>query len=356
MNWVPTLKNGNLIQVNWFLNYANKPQTLAFSPGLFPDFFSDGMPYKQTLQHVKVPTVFTQANIGYRFTKGKIKQIYNISAMLEDQQLKTAIDLNRKGEVKESLVDSTWNDLHWTRSNLSVNATYEWNTHKWSSKLILPLVWQQTKYKDEYYHIHEGDQNLLFNPSFLTKLRVKQEDELSFSYLRDNSFGTIENVYRGFLIRNYRTLSVNNSGINSSRIDNVGLNYKMGRTIQMLFVNFGFNYRQSLSNTMLSNMVNESFIQTNLIEKENVVKSYQGSIGLDKFIFALASTMKINATWSLTDYNQFFNEEILPFQNVAYGLNPKMELKVWERVNLSYSGNFSWVNMRQITGIDGLTS
>src|SRR5690606_27097272 len=57
LNWVPSLKNGNLIQVNWFLNYANKPQTLAFSPGLFPDFFSDGMPYEQTLQHVKVPTV-----------------------------------------------------------------------------------------------------------------------------------------------------------------------------------------------------------------------------------------------------------------------------------------------------------
>lgn len=354
LEWVPELRNGDIVQVNWFLNYANKPQTLAFSPGLFPDVFSSGIPYEQTLQHVEVPTIFTQADIGYRLTKGKIKQFYRVGAMLEDQQLRTAIDLNRAGIVEASPLDSTQNNMHWKRSAISLNAEYEWSNKRLSTKLILPVSWQNTNYVDVHFDLNDSQNNLLFNPSFFAKLRVQQEDELSVSYEHGNSFGTIENVYRGLLIRNYRTLSTNSSGINESRSDQVGLNYKLGKTVKLMFINFGLNYNQSVSSTMLSNVINEESIQTQLIEQENVVKSYNASIGFDKYIFALSSTMKIAASWSLSDYNQLFNEEILPFQNIAYTLKPTMELKVWERVNLSYSGQLSWVNTRQKAGVEGL--
>ena len=354
LEWVPELRNGDIVQVNWFLNYASKPQTLAFSPGLFSDVFSAGIPYEETFQHVDVPTIFTHADIGYRLTKGKIKQFYRVGAMMEDQQLKTAIDLNIGGVVETSSLDSTRNNMDWKRSAISVSAEYEWSNKRLSTKLILPISWQHTNYEDVHFDLNDSQDNVLFNPSFFAKLRVEPEGELSLSYEHGNSFGTIENVYRGLLIRNYRTLSTNSSGINESRSDKVGLNYKLGRTIKLMFINFGLNYNQSVSSTMLSNVINEESIQTQLITQENVVKSYNASIGFDKYIFALSSTMKIAASWSLSDYNQLFNTEILPFQNIAYTLKPSMELKVWEKVNLSYSGQLSWVNTRQKAGVAGL--
>lgn len=354
LEWVPELKNGDIVQVNWYMNYANKPQTLAFSPGLFPDIFAAGIPYEQTLQHVEVPTFFTRGSIGYRLPKGKIKQFYTVGAMLEDQKLKSRIDLNKDGTISAAVLDSTENNMHWNRSSLSVNADYEWNTKRLATKLSLPLSWQHTSYDDDNFNIDKSQNNLLFNPTFSARLQVSQEDELNFSYQRSNTFGTIENVYRGLLIRNYRTLSTNGGGINENRSNNFGLNYKLGRTVQLLFFNFGLGYNQSTSSTMISNVVNEQSTQTQLVEQENTVNSYHASAGFDKYIFALSSTMKFMASWSLSDYNQFFNEEILPFQNISYTLKPGMELKIWKQLNLSYEGQLSWTNTKQKGASEGL--
>nr|WP_315397430.1 hypothetical protein [uncultured Sphingobacterium sp.] len=354
LEWVPQLKNGDVVQINWYLNYANKPQTLAFSPGLFSDIFASGISYEQTVQHVEVPTIFTNGSIGYRLPKGKIKQYYTLGAMMEDQKLKSGIDLNKEGIVKATDLDSTENNMHWNRSSFSVNADYEWSINRLATKLSLPLSWQRTSYIDEGFSIDKNLSNLLFNPSFSARLQVHQEEELSFSYQRGNTFGTIENVYRGLLIRNYRTLSTNSGEINENRSNNFGLNYKIGKTIKLLFFNFGLGYNQSISSTMLSNVVNEESTQTQLIAQENEVKSYSASAGIDKYIFALSSNVKIAASWSLSDYNQLFNEQILPFQNTSYTLRPNMEFKIWKQVNLSYNGQLSWVSTKQKEGSDGL--
>lgn len=354
LEWVPELKNGDIVQINWYMNYANKPQTLAFSPGLFPDIFASGIPYEQTLQHVEVPTFFTNGSIGYRFPKGKIKQFYAVDATMEDQKLKSAIEINKEGSVTAAALDSAVNNMHWNRSSLAFNANYEWNIKRLATKLSLPLSWQHTSYVDNSFDIDKSQNNLLFSPSFSARLLVSQEDELNFSYQRSNTFGNIENVYRGLLIRNYRTLSTNSGGINENRSNNFGLNYKLGRTIQLLFFNFGLSYNQSISSTMLSNVVNEESTQTQLVAQENKVNSYSASVGFDKYIFPLSSTMKLGASWSLSDYNQLFNEEILPFQNTSYTLRPSMEFKIWKRLNLSYNGQLSWVSTKQKEGSDGL--
>ncbi|WP_293929203.1 hypothetical protein [Sphingobacterium sp. UBA6320] len=354
LEWVPALKNGDIVQVNWYLNYATKPQTLSFSPGLFPDVFSGGVPYEQTWQHVEVPTVFTKASVGYRLPKGKLKQYYNLGAMVEDQKLRSNIAIHKAGNIADVALDSTQNKLHWNRSSVSANAEYEWSNRRWATRLVLPVSWQYTCYADPYFNLDKNQHDIVFNPTFSARLRVSQEDELSFSYQRSHSFGNIENVYQGLLIRNYRTFSSNNGVITENKNNEFGLNYKVGRTIKLLFMNVGLNYKQSISNTILSNVVNDQSTQTQLIEQENIVNSYQASVGFDKYIFALSSTMKLAASWSLSDYNQFFNNEILPFQNIGYTLRPNLELKIWKQLNLSYTGQLSWMSSKQKGKVQGL--
>ncbi len=354
LEYVPALKNGDIIQANWYMNYGRKPQTLGLSPGVFPELMNGGAPYEETRQHIEVPSFFTRASVGYRLPNKKVVQYYNAGVSIEDQRLNSTIDIVSGGRVLYDAIDSSTNNTNWLRTSLFAQGEYEWKTKRFSSRLTLPLSLQRTHYEDPYFELSETQNRILFNPAFHAKYIVGLGDELSFSYRRGNNFGNIEGIYRGIIIQNYRTWARNSGGLNESRSNDFGLNYKLSKTMQLLFLNFGLNYNQSIASTMLSNVVNDDITQTQLISEENKVNSYRASLGLDKYIFSLASTVKLGFNWTLTDYNQLFNNELLPFQNIGYNLIPAVETKLWKSVNLSYRGQLSWSTTKQQGGGGGL--
>jgi len=350
LRYVPSLKNGNILQFGWLVNYGSKPQTLEINPGVFSSIINDNKPYDTSIQHVKVPSFFTHLNAGYRIPKGIISQYYQVSASIDEQKLSSYMEkiVNDKQYVLEH--DSLKNDMHWLRSAISVQANYEYKNKRFSSRLTLPLTYQSTTYKDPLYALNESLNKLLFNPSYAARYFVDKESEMSFSYDRGNSFGNIENVYRGLIIRNYRSISNNSAGINESSSNSFKLNYKTGKTVKLMFYNVGVHYKKSISSTMLSNRITDDISQTELIQMENAVQEYGIGGGFDKYLFSLASTLKVNVSVNWTDYNQLFNEELLPFQNINYTISPNLELKIWRKLNLSYSSNFGLVNTKQKGG------
>src|SRR5690606_36996258 len=76
LEYVPELKNKNIISVNWYLNYFNQPQNLLVHPGINASIFNAGKPFEALDQFAKTPTWFNRATLGYRFTNGMVKQYY----------------------------------------------------------------------------------------------------------------------------------------------------------------------------------------------------------------------------------------------------------------------------------------
>ncbi|SFS61982.1 peptidase associated domain and porin domain-containing protein [Sphingobacterium wenxiniae] len=347
LQYVPQLKNGNIIQFDWFLNYGNKPQTLHISPGVFPNTFLQGEDYIATIQQFEVPTLFSRISTGYRFPKGKIKQYYSLGLSLEDQKLQSEISLNQNGTISVPSHDSTVNDLHWLRTQYTLGADYNWKRKRLETRLFLPISLQHTQFKDPNYQLNKGQNKILFNPSFQLKYRVAAEDDLSLSYSLSNSFGNIQDIYRGVVIKNYRTLSQNNTDINESKTHSTGLNYRWSRTINLLFANMGMNYSHTKRNAMVAQDINNSISQTILLPIANSISSFSANAGFDKYIFVLASTVKLNASYSFSNFNQLFNQEVLPFNNSTWSLRPQIEAKLWKKINLSYSGTLAWSNSEQ---------
>ncbi|GGH06907.1 hypothetical protein FAZ19_03740 [Sphingobacterium alkalisoli] len=351
--YIPTLANGDILQINWFGSYANKPQHLISSTDAFTHIFN-GLSFDHIMQQVEVPNFFTRASIEYRLPKGQVMQSYTMGTSLEQQQLISDILLIDQNISSVPERDSTVNDMNWLRTSFFIQANYEWRKKQFSSALSLPISVQRTAYEDHNYHVDEKRADLIFNPSFQARYAIGHSDEVSFSYQRSNGFGNIENVYRGLILKNYRTLSNNSSGINESRGNNFSLSYKLGNVLKMTFFNFNLGYNQSISSTIVSNFISNETTQTQLIAKENKMNIYNASIGYDKFLFAWACALKIKAGWSRTDYNQLFNQEILPFVNTSYVLSPSMELKIFKTLNASYTSRLNWTNTTQQGGIGDL--
>jgi len=354
LDYVPALKNGDIIQFGWYFNYGSKPQTLDITPGVYEDLLHEDSPYDKIKQHVEVPSWLTNMSVGYRLPKGRISQYYGVNITADKQNLNSDISIEDGNSLIPLTVISTQNDMEWLRSSVAVQATYDYKHRKLSSQLILPLAFQHTSYNDPLFQLKENLNKIMFEPAFSSRYNFDAQNELSFNFQRGNTFGNIENVYRGYIVRNYRMIANNTADINESIHNNFTLNYKSGKAVKLLFYNLGVNYNRSASSTMISNRIDADNSQIVLIEQENVVNSYGVNAGFDKYIFKWATSLKIGTSVNWTDYNQIFNDELLPFLNTTYSLSPRIETRLWKKLNLSYNGNMSWTTTEQMHSDIGL--
>lgn len=347
LEYVPALANGKVIQLNWFLNYGSKPQSMYLQPGIFPHILHNGQAYQETIQRLDVPNFFTRISSGYRLPKGKISQYYGFNVSLENQQLSSSIEIDQAGLISLAALDSSINNMNWQRGQYMGNAEYGWKNKRLETSLLLPFGFQRTSYEDANYELDEAQNRWLFMPHFRLKYRAWREDELDFSYNFSNNFGNIQDVYRGVIIRNYRSLSQNTAEINESNTHTLAFNYRLNRTFDMFFSNIGLNYSRQQREAMLSQVISNDISQTILLPMPNNVHTISAQLGADKYVMPLKGTVKLKTNWAYTEFQQLFNGALLPFQNVSYGLDPQMTIKLWKRIDFAYQGSLQWSVSKQ---------
>src|SRR5690606_31385992 len=69
LDYVPELKNKNIMSVKWYLNYYNQPQMLVIKPGINADIFNEGNEFEKLSQFAETPTWFNRASVGYHLVK-----------------------------------------------------------------------------------------------------------------------------------------------------------------------------------------------------------------------------------------------------------------------------------------------
>lgn len=342
LDYVPELRNKNIISLNWYLNYYHQPQILRVTPGINADIFNEGNPFEGIRQTVETPTWFNKASLSYQLTKGKIKQNYRAGLLNEFQNLNSQLQLTQLDGSENAYQGSRANHLQWNRNQVFAIGTYESKKGPVESVLSIPLSLQRIGYRDRGVDLNENKSQLFFNPSFRLKYLTGSEDYLAINYGYTHQTGNMTDVYRGAILVNYRSLRANDAVLNEQNSHSVGMHYNFRRSISMLFMNAGLSYNRASSNTIASNVVSDAISQTVLLAMMNNVNSMRANVGISKYVFALGATANLHASWSSTRYNQLFNEELLPFNNLSFVLNPGIEARLWSQISMSYNGSASW--------------
>lgn len=353
LEYIPALGNQNILTFNWYLNHFNRPQTLDIKPGILADVLNEGEPFDAVYQHTETPTWFNTVSIGYRIPEGKIMQHYQLSALNEWKQLYSELRLAQPGG-QVTHAENSDNLLHWERHNAQFSAAYELNTNRWEALLSLPLTWQYVGYDDAHFNLSETDRQLLFNPLFRLKYLTTPEDYLAISYSYNNQVGSINDLYRGVILTNYRTLRTNEGPLQEKRTHSAGLSYHFQRTISMLFMNAGINFSRSRYNTIASNRVQNDVVTTALLPFDNLVNTFSANAGISKYIFALGATAALNGTWNTTRFEQLMNDELLPYRNLSFSITPSIEARLWDQISLGYEGTGRWTASKLIPGKTGI--
>lgn len=340
-SYMNTLKSGSIYNLYSYVNYTNLPERLQISPGLNTQQFNGGLPYAQLDQSTQTPSWFTNNYFSFKLVNLPFIQTYKTGFSLEKQSLSSSLlvqenDLSYQPAVKDAI-----NNLDWNRSNLFAEGLYEYETEQIKASIKLPVSYQQIHYSDPGFALDKRLSRLYLNPNLNVKYQTGIENYLMLNYSIQNQLGSMDDIYQGEILKNYRNLFSNSALLSEQRNQAVLLNFNYRKAITMFFFSLQAMYSRTNLNTISSSILTENLQQREVLPYNNNINSYSLNGNVSKYWFALRTTLSMGLTWSQSSSNQIQNSEFLTYKNINNGIKAGFQSKISKETALNYTINYT---------------
>jgi len=186
-----------LVQVSSAVSYKNNPQSLRILNSGYAFPFSENV--KEVLQEVYDKKLHADLMLQAYRKIGGLNYTLKTGGELKHQQMDSYLSADSTGYYR--------NDLHWKESNLLIDPQIERNRDNLRLKINLPLAYRSFHIKDDLYGLNRTITRLPFEPSFFLRYSTRKDWEFHTHLSRSYRFGSIENMYMGFVLQDYRSLN-----------------------------------------------------------------------------------------------------------------------------------------------------
>lgn len=335
------LKSENTFNFFSFINRTSQPEVLNIRPGLNEDILNNGNPYAGLNQYVTLPTWYTNNYTSFAFVNNKFTQTYRVGFNLQHQQLGSELYRVQNNQSTELVSPGMTNDLEWLKTKMYTDATYEYNNGKFKASLGLPASYNYISYEDQSKSLDKSLDRVFVNPSLSLKYQTGVENYVTANYGFNNDLGGIDDVYRGTILKNYRSLFANNAPITERKSQTVGAGFNFRKAMQMFFLNFSAIYSTSTVNTISSYTLANNIQQREVILLPNDTETLTLSANTSKYLFALRSTINAGVSFNENTFDQLQNGELLPFTSQTIAYKAGLDSKINSFINWAYNATYA---------------
>ncbi len=342
-HWIPVTKNRNTYNLKWNTSYQKRPQNLGVYTGIDSLTLNGGASYNAVFQNVEKASFKNQLLLEYFVNdKKKLKKSFLSGVLSEFETLSSAITLEQNDGSLNFYKDDVGNNLNWHLNRQYVSANFQIEDTKFRVNLQLPIIHQKIRFKQVDYDMDEKLTKLFFNPSLTFRYFLNSNNYINAFYFLTNNFGTINNVYRGLVLTNFRGLNSNTGNIQESQVHRMGLSYTYRDAISMLDCTIGANYSIYETNTTYAKEYQDNIVKTVLLPYANKFTVSQYEISFSKYIDLLRTKFELTSMHKIYQSNQFVNEIFLPYVNKNLAVNLKGGIRWLNYVSLNYIGSANW--------------
>ncbi len=340
-NLIKSLKSNNIIQAYSYISHSAEPENRVIGPDYNAGIFNHNVSYSQLLQNVTVPSWYTNNYLSFKIPSDHITQSFRTGFSVQSQTLTSNLNVVQANNSINAVSDSSINHLNWTRKKLYAEAAYDLPGSILKVNLTLPVSLQQINYSDSLYALGKSLTRLYFNPQLQVKYMTSIENYLTLLYNYRNQTGTIEDLYRGYILTDYRSLYANNAGLTESRnqIAAIGFNYR--KALTLFFASINVLYNHVASNNIASEIVTNTLQQRVVLPYPNSINSWTVNGTVSKYSFGLKTTFSGGVQWRSTGSVQIQNNALLPFSTTAEAANISASTKVNDQVNFTYKATLA---------------
>jgi len=340
-NMMRTLKNKNIIEVYSNFNHTTEPENLVIEPNLNPSTFNGGVNYSLLTQNTNIPNWATNNYVSYRVPSGTITQSYRAGFAAIKQTLASDLTVTQLNGTTKLFSDTAKNNLDWRRNRLYGEASYDYPGSVWKVNVTLPLNLQDTHYDDAFYKLDKDLTKLYFNPRASVKFQSGIENYFTANYSFRNSIGNIQDVYRGYILSNYRSIGANNADLTERQSQNAGIGFNYHKAITLFFFGLNASYSHIYANTISSSILNNNITQRIVLPFDNNISTWNFSGNTSKYSFPLRTTFSAGLGYSTTKLNQIQNGQTLPYNTISKSASVGADTKASKAVNFSYRASYS---------------
>jgi hypothetical protein len=349
-NLIKSLRSNNIIQAYSYISHSAEPESRTIGPDYNNAIFNNSVPYAQLGQNVNVPTWFTNNYVSFKIPSDLITQSFRTGFSVQSQNLTSDLNVMQANNLINPASDSSANRLNWTRKKLYAEAAYDLPGTILKVNLTLPLSLQQINYSDSLYALSKSLTRLYFNPQLKVKYQIGIENYLTLLYSYRNETGTIEDMYQGYILKDYRTLYANNANLTErqNQLAAFGFNYRKALTLFFVSLNTLYNYISS--NNIASQVITNSLQRRVVLPYPNSTDSWTVNGMVSKYSFGLKTTFSGGVQWQSNRSVQIQNNALMPFNTTSEKVNVGADTKVNEQVNFSYKATFTQTDSHSAVG------
>ncbi len=278
------------------------------------------------------------------FVKNQFSQTYKTGFSIQQQEINSELYRIQTSGVSDLISSNAVNDLNWSRGRFYTEGTYEVKKDKIQGTLSLPLSYNLISYHDAVTKLDKSMRRLFLTPSLSIKYQTGIETYLTMNYALRNELGGINDVYRGTILRNYRSFYENNSPLSEVKTHSAGASFNFRKAMQMLFFNVTGGYTDATLNTISSMSLNDNIQKSIALPLSNHIRTLSLSAGLSKYLFDLSSTVNAGVSFNHTTFDQLQNNQLIPLISEMINYRGGIESKLAKFMTASYNLSYSVTN------------
>lgn len=333
------VKENKTVRLSSVTTYRDLEQTLLVSPFLYADFFGYGNMNGGSMEQIfDTGNFITKNYISLNNKTGDFDLDIRFGINNSLQNLKTALTISDglitygndslRNRIRRNHFESVFTPILRYKPNI-----------RFQISLRVPLSWQFITRND---HVSGKKVNTGFffvNPSLNATYRLSAKFTSTVSYKLQNRTGSIYDIYSGYIMSDYRSISQYIGDETKTRTNHVSWGLDFKNPVTTLFGIFSVNYSDTRSP-----LLNEYEYDGILKIKNSVAYSHNNKNILSFFrvgkdIQALGATISLGGTGGYRSSSQLIEGHISSIESYSFSLSPSYKQRFSNYLTFDYSFN-----------------
>lgn len=356
LNGVVLTTGKNIINYASYISYFNSPQSYIITPGWQQNILNDSIPYQKTFQQVQIPSFFTNNHFSFSYVKNNWKIEEDAGIIYQWQKLESGISLRENdNSIRKPLGFS--NLLEWNKWKGYAKTNIEWKKNKMLVEITLPLNFTQIHYNDTVNWKQNNLSRFFFTPRISWRYRAGKENTLYAAFNYTNSLASINQLYGGEIMTDYRSFRSFDIPLFLGNSKNVSAGFSYKKTLQLFFGNFSASYTTQDNFYLYTSVIENNLSKLSTLPINNHTHNFSFSGNISKYIFALKTTLALNAAAQYGETQQMQNNILFSVNNssINYGLKITPTITDWLQVDISTRYNM-FTSMSHASGYNNQTA
>lgn len=355
LKWIFPYKK-TLIELKSNFYYNDNNTVLKMIPGFFEDLLNNGDPLKALQQNVNHNSLFTDTKLGFTKLIGNVSISPSIGFKYDEQFLKSSIYLN---EENVPLQENTFkNNIHFTNSNLYLSSLLQYEKNLFKFNFLLPFQLISMKIRNPNLIKNRYLNKLVFNPKLTISREFGNFWSLSTTSDYETRFGVLNELFNGFIIKDYRNITSYDSPIAVNKKQSYKFRADYRNFLKGIFVTALYSNSTSHSNLLLEYSYNNNgSLNLKAIERNNSSNNQIIGVRSSKFFSKINTTLNVNVSTMMQKRFRIINDSFQTIQNNQNKLETSLDYdySTWLNINVknsllkSISKSISFQNQELLT-------